>query len=299
MKRSTLILVGTFVVLLVITYFLVHSPGEKSYEILEKLPAIDSSAVDKIELKSPDKQIVLEKMGSQWMLTSPIHYPASQSEVEQLIRQLKSLKLESLISENPEKQSLYKVDSTGTAVTVFENKRPKQSFILGKEGGDYLSVYLRKANSKEVYLATGLFSYTVNKAVREWRDKTIYKTVQQSISQVVFRYGDTTLTLQQQNNVWLVDNDTTEQGQVEPFLSAISNLQGDDFVDTSLTQLPSPRLVMDISSANNGQIRLYPRGKDTSKYIVQVTGYDQLYELTQYSAERLMKHKNDFTRAKK
>jgi len=272
-----------------------------TYEIREKLVDIDSAAVEKIEIKAPDKQIVLEKMGGQWMLMAPEvpHYPASQTAVEQLLTQLKNLKLESLISSNPEKQSLFKVDSTGTVVTVFEHNTPKPSFIVGKEGSDYLSVYVRKAGSNDVYLAQGLFTYTVNKQVREWRDKTIFKTVPQSISQITFHYGDTTFTLRQTNNAWFIDSDSAQQVAVELFLNTLSNLQADDFIDSTIAKLPPPRLVLDIFAANNGQINIYPAGKDVKKYIVQVTGFSQLFELMEYSAERLMKHRKDFATTKR
>jgi hypothetical protein len=298
MKKSTLILVATFVVLLIVTYLLLRPSGEKitTYKISERIVDIDSAAVEKIELKTPDRQIVLEKMGGQWMLTSPLHYPASPTATEQLLTQLKDIKLESLISSNPEKQSLFKVDSSGTVITVYEHNAAKPAFIVGKEGSDYLSVYVRKVGSNDVYLAQGLHGYTINKQVHEWRDKTIFKTVPQSISQITFHYGDTTFALRQTNNMWFVDTDSAQQGTVESFLNAISNLQADDFIDSTITKLPAPRLILDIAAANNGQIRLYPAGKDVKKYIVQVAGFSQLFELMEYSAERLMKHRKDFVK---
>ncbi|MBI3364560.1 MAG: DUF4340 domain-containing protein, partial [Ignavibacteriae bacterium] len=152
MNRSTVFLVGLLLVLGVIVFFLLPGEGEResSYKPGEIHFTVDSSSTLKIEIQRPGKSVTLENVGGKWTITSPILYAADQNTVHQLLSGLSKFKAGSLISSNPEKQSLFQVDSSGTKLTVTDRSGTITSFIIGKMGPSFSEVYFRLPNSKDV-----------------------------------------------------------------------------------------------------------------------------------------------------
>src|SRR3989339_535093 len=100
MNRTTLLLAGVLVVLILVAFLLLQKPGEQSSSAStgEFLATIDSLAVDKIHLQSPTLDVVLEKQGVEWYLRNPLSFRADQANVAQLLHQVKSLVVEGILS---------------------------------------------------------------------------------------------------------------------------------------------------------------------------------------------------------
>ena len=293
MKRTTWILVGTVVVLAVVTYIVLRQPGEVN--ISESSSALlvnyDSSSVDKIEVSSPGGSVVLEKQGNGWMLTSPIRYRADQNVVTAAVGKGKSIEVKNVVSSNPEKQSLFKVDSTGTLVQMFAAGNVVAAFRVGKPSASYTETYVRKEGSNDVCLADGMFSYMYTHVPKDWRDKSILKTDPDFIRSVTFKYGDTTLTLAMKDSLWRLNGDSIrQQADVRGLMNALANLQADDFVDSALSAAPKQVALIDVDGT---QIR-FCQGRSTGTYLVQTSQSPQWYELQSWRAAQVLKRKKDF-----
>ena len=293
MKRTTWILVGTVVVLAVVTYIVLRQPGEVN--ISESSSALlvnyDSSSVDKIEVSSPGGSVVLEKQGNGWMLTSPIRYRADQNVVTAAVGKGKSIGVKNVVSSNPEKQSLFKVDSTGTLVQMFAAGNVVAAFRVGKPSASYTETYVRKEGSNDVCLADGMFSYMYTHVPKDWRDKSIFKTDPDFIRSVTFKYGDTTLTLAMKDSLWRLNGDSIrQQADVRGLMNTLANLQADDFVDSALSAAPKQVALIDVDGT---QIR-FCQGRSTGTYLVQTSQSPQWYELQSWRATQVLKRKKDF-----
>jgi hypothetical protein len=291
MKRSQWILVGILVALVVATFLVLRQPGEISTTDSSDrvLVTYDSAAVDKIEVHSPGTSVILEREAGRWMLTSPVKYQADEAAVALAVGNGRRIEITSLVSTNPEKRKLFQVDSSGTLVKVYEKGIPKTAFYVGKMGTTYTETYVRADGSNDVYLAQGMLSTTFSRQVKEWRDKTIFKTDQAAIKSVRFQYGDTTFTLTFQDSTWMIGNDTTVMSSVKSFLGSISSLQTDEFVDSALTMTKPPAVMIGVEGT---QIRFYT--KDSGKYYVQTSQSPQWFELQTWRATQVIKRKKDF-----
>jgi hypothetical protein len=288
MNRSTWILVAVLAVLLVAAFFVLRQPGEVSTSgnAADVLARYDSAAVDKLEIASPAGVVALAIEGGKWMIVSPLRYPADQLSVTAAIGKGKRIELKNVVSSNPQKQQLFQVDSAGTLVRVFEHGTQGAAFHVGKPGASYV----RREGSNDVYLADGLLTYTFAKSVNEWRDKTIFKSEPDRITNVRLQFRDTTLALQFQDSLWRVDGDSASQTAVRSFLDALANLQTDEFVDTAVTVSSAPNAVIEVEGV---QIRFYP-AKDGGKYFVQTSAGPQWFEIQQWRAAQALKRKKDF-----
>jgi hypothetical protein len=297
MTRNTYALLGILAVLVIVTYLVMQKPGERSSsgDTEGELITLDSLAVNKVEITSPTESVVLEKKGVEWYLTKPLSYRADQSSVGSLLHQCKNLDVKSIVSDKPEKQSLFKVDSTGTVVKIFENDAEKASFVIGKPGSSYLETYARRTNSNNVALVSGALSYVFNRPVKEWRDRTILSVPQERIKEVKFQYGDTTFTLAWKDSSWTVGKDSTQDFVVKSLLSSLSTLQADDFVDTLIT--PSPKITAQLSYAGAQVSFSYVKKGD--KYLVRSSSSPQWFEMQSWRANQVLKRKKDLVKSGK
>ena len=237
MKKNTITLIGLFVILLIAAFFVLQKPGERSANTASTglLFTIDSLLVDKIEINTPASSLVLEKRGVEWFVAKPINYKADQANACQIIHQIKNLEIKDVISNIPEKQSVFQVDQTGIQIKVYEKGSEKAAFVLGKMAASYLESYARRLNSNDVLVVEGASSYMFDRSIKEWRDKTIFTTPKENIKEVRYQYGDTTFNIAFSDSAWFIGKDKAQQSVVEGVLSSLSNLQADDFIDSTIS----------------------------------------------------------------
>ncbi len=292
MKRTTWILVGTVLVLAVITYFVLRQPGEVSTTESSgtMLVSYDSASVDKIEVSAAGNSVVLEKQGNGWMLTAPLRYRADQNVVTAAVGKGKSIEVKNVVSSNPEKQGVFQVDSSGTLVRFFAGGNLAAAFRVGKPSTSYTETYVRKEGSNDVYLADGMFSYMYAHQPKDWRDKSIYRSEPDLIRSVTYRYGDTTFTLAMKDSLWRLNGDSVSQTAVRSVLGSLANLPADDFVDSTLSAAPKQVALIDVDGT---QIR-FCQQKGASTYLVQTSQSPQWYEVQGWRAGQVLKRKKDF-----
>jgi hypothetical protein len=182
---------------------------------------------------------------------------------------------------------VFQVDQTGTHVTVCEKGVEKASFILGKMAASYSESYARRSNSNDVFVIEGASNYMFNRPTKDWRDKTILTTPKESIKEVRYQYGDTTFNITFSDSAWFVGKDKAQQSVVEGLLSSLSNLQADDFIDSTM----SPKVTAMITYAG-AQLR-FSFDKTMNKYYVQSSNSPQWFVLEQWKATQILKRKKE------
>ncbi len=290
MDRSTKLLVGLIVVLAVGVYLVLPSGKEResSFKPSELNLALDSASIVKIEVQRPGKSVILENVGGKWMITSPVHYGADGQAVAQVIGGVRRLKVGSLVSSNPDKQRLFQVDSTGSKLTLTDRSGKSTSLIVGKIGPSYSEVYLRLADSKDVYLGEGLNSVVIKQELKDWRDKTIFTTNSDSIKRIAIAHRTKNFVLERDSAIWKLGKDTVATNVMTSALSVISNLHADDFVDTLYTPTTKPT-VLRVQTKEEVTLNFYPQPPDSTKYFVQTSHSSQNFVLNKWTFQELLK----------
>ncbi len=296
MTRNTYALLAVLAVLVIIAYVVMQKPGERSSsgESGEVLVNLDSLAVDRIEIKSPTANIVLQKKGVEWFVESPVSYKADQSNVATLIHSSKSMHVSNIVSNKPDKFSVFQVDSTGTLLKLYQNGTEKASFILGKPGSNYSELYARQTASQDVALVNGVSSYVFSRPIKDWRDRTIFSLPREQIKEIRYQYGDTTFVLAFRDSAWTIGKDSTKEGVISSLISSLSNIVADDFVDTLTT--PPTKPTAQISFAGTQLTFFYVKGSE--KYLVQSSASPQRFELQSWHANQLLMRKKDMLKSR-
>jgi hypothetical protein len=295
MTRNTYILLGVLVALVAAAYLVMQKPGERSSSGGggESLVAFDSLSIDQIEIKSPTGRVALQKKGVEWFVVTPVSYKADQANVASFIHSAKSLRVDNIVSDKPEKHSVFQVDSTGTIVRILQNGNEKASFVLGKPGSSFTEVYARRSASNEVALVSGASSYEFNRPLRDWRDRIIFAAPKESIREVRYQYGDTTFVLALKDSAWAIGNEKVQDGIANTLLSSLSHLEADDFVDTLSLRPSKPSAQITLSGT---QVTFFlVKGND--KYLVQCSASPQWFEMQTWRANQILMRKKDILKS--
>lgn len=295
MNRNSFILAGVLVVLVVAAYFLLQKQGERdiSVDAAQHFVTLDSSSVDQISIKSSSDSVLLKKLNGTWFIKNPISYKANNAAVTEFLHTVKEMRIKSLASSNVDKQSLFKVDSSGTLVTISENGNHDFSFYVGKTGQSYNDTYVRMAESNNVMLVNAMLTYTVAKKVKDWRDKTIFAKPKESITEISYQYGDTTFTLVSSDHGWVIGKDSLQDKNVSGVISALSNFQAEDFLDTPTA---ATKKIMAQISIGADQIR-FAYDSAAKKYYVQTSDAQQWFIVEPWKANQILKRKKDFLKS--
>jgi hypothetical protein len=290
MKRSTTILTGLLVVLAALAVWVMQRPGERSLETAagERLVAVDSAAVDAIEIQGSAATVRLERRGMEWFLSRPVEARANTSAVAGALGQASALRVKSVASTKREKHGLFQVDSaSGTTVRLFAGGTLQAAFVVGKPSEGYADTYVRSASSDDVVLAGGSFGWTFNRALRDWRDRTILTLPRTEIREILYQYGDTVFTVGLKDSVWTVDGRPANGSVVDDLIGTLSNFTCDDFVDSPATAKISASITV------AGQQLRFAREPNGTRWWVQSSAGPQWYAVESWRADQILKRKKD------
>jgi len=221
------------------------------------------------------------------MLTSPVKYPADESAVKQVISGIRKFKVGSLISSNVEKQSVFQVDTVGTRLTLMDRAGKSTSLIVGKTGPSYSEVYFRLPGSRDVYLGEGIETWTINREVKEWRDKVIFSSPAELIKDLTYTGHGKEYRLHRDSTGWKSEEKSADLSAMNSVLNSLSNLRADDFADNEVQQ--SNPMKLHIHANEDMDMSLSQMPADSSRYYVQTSRSPQTYIISKWTAQQLLK----------
>ena len=185
--------------------------------------------------------VVLEKKEGVWLVMSEDSLPADSTAVASIVEKVASFSRNDMVSSNPEKRSLYEVDSLGVLVSIADEAGDTvAAFVVGKMGPDYQSTYIRDARSDDVILAAGYIKSMFDRGTRTWQDRVMFRLKSEEITAVGVERGSEKYTLSRlPDGRWYVnrpDSAACKQNVVSRMVRAVSFLRCDDFAG----RLPLP-----------------------------------------------------------
>ena len=293
--RTTVILFGVFIILLVFVY-LFEGPLSERKQKEEKggialFPDFNKNKATKIAVKSTTQEVSLERKGKDWSISDTDGFTADPQLINDALDTVKNFNRENIASKNAGKQELFEVVSgKGVEITISDSgQKMLAHFYIGKTGPDFFSVYLRKEGSDEVLLTTGYIKAAFDKSVKDWRDKTIFSFSPDTITQLTLKTSQEEIVLKKdENGNWQI----TSPEQVKAKKEAVSDigltlasLKAIDFAENynlDEHQLDKPRItitaILDekaekkllIGKENEGQSQYYV--KNQSKKTIFLVG---------------------------
>ncbi len=223
----------------------------------EPFLSVDTSMVDYIKIKNEDGELVMRRIGKNWKVKEPFDYQANMSYVQTLLEKMAGLKIETLVSKSEDKYPLYELDDLAAKyIEIGKEGSIVDKMYCGKLSDSYTQTYMRKTDSKAIYLVDGTPRSNLSRKPDQWRDKKILELDKTLIERVLLEFPTETIELMRnisapQMDTTLVAADTSWlaiPGKGEPFepeekvmnriLNTLRRMNATDFIDAAIDTVP-------------------------------------------------------------
>ena len=311
MKTKQLLILGAIFVVLAIVILLFENPfGQSEYEkkvetAMPLFPNFSTEQVMKIEIIATGETTTLSKQNGSWVVASMDNYPADSEGVAELLTKVTEFKNTQRVSNNPEKQAEFEVDSTGVEAKLMDaNSKVLAHLFVGKTTPGFLSSYVRPADSNEVYVAQGYLQSVFNKGTRTWKDRTIFSFNKGIVTQLNIISPEETVELRlDADGTWQMLKPVVavaKTTEVDTLLTTFSELDTDDFAeatdDLAEYGLDTPQSTISAILNDGTTATLHVGKEEEGKLYVKRDDKDTVFRLFKSNVDRLIK-KSDTLKA--
>src|SRR6202171_2387079 len=237
-----------------------YSEPENTRKLLE----VKSADIARIELRYPDRDIVLERVkGGPWRLVKPIGADADQSQANNLGAAIADAQLIKTVDEKPADLKAFELDHPKTVVTVTTfDKKTCPSIEVGRSTPIGFNAYVKLSNTPAVLPTSPVLPSGMNKKVNDLRVRDLMSFKMDDARKLsVTRDNGQTVELELNGEKWKMTKPSpypADDIQVRQALSTIINAKAADFVadaPASVTQygLEKPHLVATVVLKNGEQ----------------------------------------------
>ena len=311
MKTKQLLILGAIFVVLTIVILLFENPfGQSEYEkkvetAMPLFPSFNAEQVMEIEIIATGETTTLSKQNGSWVVASMDNYPADSEGVAELLSKVTEFKNTQRVSNNPEKQAEFEVDSTGVEAKLMDaNSEVLAHLFVGKTTPGFLSSYVRPADSNDVYVAQGYLQSVFNKGTRTWKDRTIFSFNKGIVTQLNIISPEETVELRlDADGTWQMLKPVATAAkttEVDSLLTTFSELDTDDFAqatdDLAEYGLDIPQSTISAILNDGTTATLHVGREEEGKLYVKRDDTDTIFRLFKSNVDRLIK-KSDTLKA--
>ncbi|MEW6380514.1 MAG: DUF4340 domain-containing protein [bacterium] len=303
--KKTLVLFITLVFLVLLAYLLERPKGTVQPSSLFPEFTIDAASLIDVRNKDAAKDgkeeaVSLAKEGQEWKIAG---FPADEELVKKALESIAELKkAANVVSKNPENQKLYEVDpNKGIKVKISDGKKKVLAdFFVGKTGPDFMSTYLRKADSNEVLLCEGYHLRSAfSRTLKNWYDLNVSKFTPEDISKIEIVEADRKISLKKDKDKWQLTDPNQQQAQAKKNLAddmanTLSRLRAidllkaepDKFAEYNLTP-PARQVSVFLADGTERKISIGKKNEQNQYYVKAEK--DVVYLVAQYHIDKLSK----------
>jgi hypothetical protein len=208
----------------------------KSFDDLrdKRLLPVDSASVTTIDLKRKPQPVDFGRVQNGWQIQKPEPYRTDTFQVEDLLTQLTSARMDTLTS-------------PGAAARTFAHATPvATATITGSSGTDTLEVrrekddyYAKSSVLSGIYKVDATNSTALaealNRPLDNYRNKQLFSFDYSDPNKIEYRAGSTSLTLTHAGTTWNSNGGTMDAASAESLVSALRDLAATKFVTGGFT----------------------------------------------------------------
>lgn len=255
------------------------------------------------EIITPSKKNLLEKEGKE--LPPQKWHGADRSRVNSALGIFGGMEQGVMVSTNPEKQPLYHVNaSSGLKVKLFDAKDNLiADVVIGKNGPDLASNYIRRASDDSVYLIPRAIMGIFTPRADDWRERRLWSIEPNDIKGVEVKIGKKEWAASKgEDNEWTLTvppNVSANSEKIREFVKKISDVRARGFadeVDIAAAGIDKPASQLSISYGDGktvtltvGKVKEPKADKKTKEDVFygRLEGSDQIYTLEKEFADSI------------
>lgn len=299
-KKNNIYVYGIIlVVLLVGAYYVMRdtSGEKKTLKLAEKLFAVDSVSVDKLEIERNGKKVSIEKKGSFWNVTVPVLYAANQQFVTSALSSLKNYKISSIVSDNPGNKGFYGFNDTNvTKLNIYQNGTLSGTILIGNASTGASQTYIKKVEGNQIFLAEEfLYNNFVKPDLTEWRDKAVIAIPKGSVKSIDFIAENDKYTVNlDSTGKGYIGKDSVSSGAFDGVMNMLQNFNTQNFKDTTIAGDVRAQFTAKVNWGKETEFKFIKYGDSESKrFLLQVSGINQIFEVDENYVKMFIKPRKE------
>lgn len=244
-SKTTLLLLAVFIALLAVVFFL----KPKTKEDMEtKLVDFKSEEVRKVEVKKGAEVMTFERDDKGgWTISAPLPAPADSFEVDRLVEDFASLKIEKEVENEPADAGQYGLP--GTEISLWVRSKPEPvKVLIGSVNPLDNTLYARREGEARVVLLPSSIKATIDKKLFDFRQKDVFRFEIGDVAGIRLRAKDIRWEAARKDGAWLLQQPVSglaQKSAVESVLNALSGLRAKDFAVEHKTPQEAARYGLD------------------------------------------------------
>jgi len=215
---------------------------------------IPTDEVTHLMIELPDATLELEKQTDQWYVRQPVDMLADSSTVARTLDDLSTMTLNNRVTSNPERYSIYGIDSTASVVTLTWPSG-SETITISRQGRDFASIYVRLDDESDVYSTNG--RVTLNQDPERWRNRMVVNTGMGAVTSARVTRQGSSYEVALIDNSWMVDGQAADSLKITSWLRRFSPLNADGFFDDLPAAILSDASYrVDLSTSTNTTVSL-------------------------------------------
>ena len=259
--------------------------------------------ITRLEVTSGGEMVTLTRDGDGWTAGRQERaFPANPEAVETALDMFKNLNAGTIASHNPETHASFMVDGEeGVRVTAYAGEEKAADFLVGKQGPDFFSSYIRNAEGDEVILAKGYLRPVFDKRLKDWRDLRIISFDAEKAVSLEIQRPDGSLGLEKgDDGLWMITSpgeNPADGEEVDDIITRLSSFKAIDAaegaeVDHGFDE-PSLKVRVGLDDGTTRGIIVGGKAEEKNRYFTRAEDGESVYLIGQYAFKRLDRNLSD------
>ena len=310
--RSLIVAAFVFLVLGGLLYWSEHRKEDDTSKVSADVPLsilkLDQSAITKLEVKKKGAPpVFLTKAASgHWQITEPRPLAADQSAISGMLSTLSLLNSERLVEENAADLKRYGLDQPSVEVEISDKTNQSKKLLIGDDTPTGGAVYAMLAGQPHVYTIATFNKNSLDKSVKELRDKHLLTIDADKVTRIELRHGGQDIEFDRNKEEWQIVKpkpmraDSSQVRElVQKLVDARMDISGADNGDKQAASsfgrgmFVAKAKITDQSGAQELQVR-----KNKDDYYAKSSMIDGVYKVSSDLGQALDKKLEDFRNKK-
>jgi Domain of unknown function (DUF4340) len=256
----------------------------------KRLMTADFDKISQLQLSVKKQDIEFGRNKEAWQIVKPKPLRADNSQVEDLVRQLKDAKMETGGSDADEKKSVSAFASGSPFATAKVTDASGTQELQVRQSKDKNDYYAKSSAVAGVYKVSSALGKGLDKNLDDFRNKKLFDFGFDEPSKVEMHDGTKAYFLTKGGQDWWSDGKKMDVIGVQSFVDKVRELSASKFPDSGFS---TPVVDLTVTSSDGKRVEKVLISKAGDQYLAKRENEPALYELTAAAVSELQKSAAD------
>jgi hypothetical protein len=251
----------------------------------KRLLTFDSEKLTRVELQGKGQPVEFGKnAANEWQIVKPRPLRADNSQVEELVRQLKDARMELGVEEDVKKAPGAFASGTRVASANVTDASGTQSVEVRRDKDK--NYYAKSSVVDGVYKVSSTFGEALDKGLEDFRNKKLFDFGWSDPGKVEIKQNNQTVAYQKSGEKWMAGSKQMDSATVQTLIDKLRDLSAAKFVEAGGG---APVLEATVTSNEGKRVETVSITKQGNTYYAQRANEPSVYELDSSAVEELQK----------